>query len=692
MKSFFKLFFFTTVLFSNRLLSQSFSPIAITGFNLDAVAENTTAVSTTGGAIDGSDYVLYSAAYGALYSIANGLPNTGTIASATGTYQLGSYTQNNMLHLTSTQTGTLAFTSPAPYAGISILGFSTEGNVTFDVLVRFTDNSFVNYTNQTFLDWFGAGTPVIAGFDRAGRNSGTPANLTTGNPKMYSVVLPLTCANRAKNVLDLVFTNTATNARLCVMAVSGASAPSFSASSNPVTCLGGTNGSASITASGGIPPYTYTWSTNPLQQTAQAVNLPIGVYTYSTQDNGGCISSATVAITQTINPEPALIVTSNAYSVCSGKSFTLGASGANTYTWAGGTNSNIYSPPSITVGSTTLITYTVAGLTAVNCLRTGSITITINPIPPTSFSATINPLCNNSPQVNLASYVQQTGGVFSGPGVSFGNFTPSITGVGNFVITYSVTDANNCSNSATTSIQVFSLSAPTIIPVSPLCSNASAIQLTTTPTGGTFVGTGISSTGDFSPSIAGGGFHHIVYNITSGPCAANSSVSIQVHAAPVASITASKTFFCKNAQSLFFNGLPTGGTFSGPGMNGAAFNPAQAPVGNNNIIIYKFTDPNGCEDTASIRITVSNCTTLNEQENNTSLLSVFPNPTKGKFSIEVSGNSTIVITNQIGQFVNEFKNDTEQLLRLELNLNAGVYYVNAKNANGNTIRKLVVTD
>src|SRR5690606_24202275 len=100
---------------------------------------------------------------------------------------------------------------------------------------------------------------------------------------MYAVTLPINCLNRSKDIQELVITNTGSNARLCIMALSGASAPTFSANANPATCLGGTNGSASITAIGGIPPYTYTWSTNPLQHTAQINNLSVGVYSYAAQ-------------------------------------------------------------------------------------------------------------------------------------------------------------------------------------------------------------------------------------------------------------------------------------------------------------------------------------------------------------------------------------------------------------------------
>ncbi|MCZ8285483.1 MAG: hypothetical protein O9353_08485, partial [Bacteroidia bacterium] len=84
-----------TLLSSYYVFAQTYTPLTVTGFNMDAVAENTVASTTTSGPIDGSNYAMYSAAYGALYNINKGLPNNGTITSGTRTYQLNSYTGNN---------------------------------------------------------------------------------------------------------------------------------------------------------------------------------------------------------------------------------------------------------------------------------------------------------------------------------------------------------------------------------------------------------------------------------------------------------------------------------------------------------------------------------------------------------------------------------------------------------------------
>ncbi len=61
-------------------------------------------------------------------------------------------------------------------------------------------------------------------------------------------------------------------------------------------CNGEGNGSASSTVSGGISPYTYLWNNG--ETTSAASNLYIGLYQLIVTDNNGCITSASITITQ----------------------------------------------------------------------------------------------------------------------------------------------------------------------------------------------------------------------------------------------------------------------------------------------------------------------------------------------------------------------------------------------------------
>ena len=85
------------------------------------------------------------------------------------------------------------------------------------------------------------------------------------------------------------------------------------------------------------------------------------------------------------------------------------------------------------------------------CATTQTIDITVNPIP----TPTINPvadLCEFAAAVTLVS--NPAGGVFSGPGVVGGDFDPSVASLGTHTVTYTYTDGNGCTASATTDILV----------------------------------------------------------------------------------------------------------------------------------------------------------------------------------------------------------------------------------------------
>ena len=68
---------------------------------------------------------------------------------------------------------------------------------------------------------------------------------------------------------------------------------------NP-TCNNGTNGTATANPNG-IGPYTYSWNTIPIQTTQTATGLSPGIYIVTVTDATGCVSTATVTLT---NPLP----------------------------------------------------------------------------------------------------------------------------------------------------------------------------------------------------------------------------------------------------------------------------------------------------------------------------------------------------------------------------------------------------
>lgn len=501
---------------SASMLSQTYTPVTVTGFNMDAVAENTVASTTTSGPIDGSNYAMYSAAYGALYSINKGLPNSGTVTNGTRTYQLSPYTGNNICYITTGQKDSLILSTPASYAALSLLGFATEGNCAMTITVRFTDGTNQVFSGLTMADWYNGSNAILSGIDRVDRTTGTPGNVSN-NPRLYATDLVLSCANRTKSVSKLVIQNGGTNPRICAFAVSGAALPTYTANVTDA-CFGMTNGKATVVPTGGVPAYTYTWTTSPVQNTVTATSLPPGMYTVTINDGPGCTNTITATVGQ---PTAALTTTiaASSQSLCTGKSTTLTTSGATTYTW-----STSASTASTVISPTTSATYSVSGTTAAGCPITGSINITVNALPVISFSLAQAMLCNNSSTIALNA--TPAGGVYTGTAVTGSNFSPAAAGTGTFTISYSYTNTNGCSASSAVTTTINAAPVVTFsLAQTQFCPNSPPIYLQGTPASGVFSGTGSGVTGTlFTPSAAGVGTHTVTYTYTNpSNCTASAS-------------------------------------------------------------------------------------------------------------------------------------------------------------------------
>jgi len=94
---------------------------------------------------------------------------------------------------------------------------------------------------------------------------------------------------------------------------------------------------------------------------------------------------------------------------------------------------------------------------------------------------------------------------------------------------------------------------------------------------------------------------------------------------PAPTVSAGTGFsVCAYGEVVPLNGSPVGGTWTGVGINGTDFEPADAPLGNNEIT-YSFIAANGCQAEASIVANVSECLSVNENSGD-GIFSVFPNP------------------------------------------------------------------
>lgn len=384
-----------------ELCAQTYTPVAVTGFNNDVVAETgTNAAALTTTVLDLSSNILYSAAFATANGLAGGLPNSGTIVNGTRSYQLAAYNAGNGLFLSANgavantlAAGTLTLVSPAAFSRISLLLFSTEGATTLSATLTFTDGTTAAGGNMTVQDWFNGGNAVSSGFGRTTRGTAPPyiaEGVTANNPRFYRFDIPVACANQSKLLQSVTITylsggGTSFPTRACVMALSGvAYTPlSITPAITHAVC-GSSNGSIALTVSGGTAPLSYRWNTTPVQTQATATNLPGGDHTCTITDANACTTTYQGTVLQ--QSAATLLVSASESTVCEGAQATLTASasgGAVTgYTWQ----------PNNATGAVVVVTpaattrYVVSAQDAFGCPLKDSIDITVKPVPLAAFS------------------------------------------------------------------------------------------------------------------------------------------------------------------------------------------------------------------------------------------------------------------------------------------------------------------
>jgi len=315
--------------------------------------------------------------------------------------------------------------------------------------------------------------------------------------------------------------------------------------------------------------------------------------TYSIVNISGC--SDNDQITVTINPSPDATITPVSDLCLNNPVITLTAHDPGGI-WSGpGVSGSTFNPAIAGVGIHTIGYSIMLG----NCSDSDKITITVLDKP----NATITPvqnLCLNEPGVNLIAH--DTGGSWTGPGLTGNFFDPVAAGTGIHTITYYITNANGCSDSDKISITVMQVPDATISPVDTLCVNNPAIVLVAKDTGG--VWSGAVSNNIFDPSVAGAGSHIVIYNITNtNGCSDNDQITISVVPVPIVNITHEGTFLI-NSPPVTLNATPSGGIFSGEGVTGGIFTPSAAGLGIHVIKYETIPDRYGCMASDTIHIKV----------------------------------------------------------------------------------------
>jgi len=342
-------------------------------------------------------------------------------------------------------------------------------------------------------------------------------------------------------------------------------------------CNGATD---TLHASGGV---TYSWlpsaplsnafSADPIVTVAATTEFFVSV-----TNSAGCTGVDSVMVY--MNTVSAWV--SNDTSVCAGQSLNLTSGGGTGYLWnTGDTTANINVLPA--TGQVYLVT-----VSADYCIDTAGVFVGVNP----------------APLVNLGNDTTTCDGFnldlnAGNPGSAFlwqDGFSQQVYSVFmNGIYSVTVTNSFGCTAKDTLIVTVLPWANAFITQVPPLCFNAPEITLQAAQTGGTWSGTGITSSigGIFNPSYAGIG-NNEVYYIIPGLCGDFDQMTITV--LEVASLTTTKgTDLCGATLNGWIDLSVSGGLppYSILWSNGAVTEDLES-VQTAGVYEVTVTDDNGC--------------------------------------------------------------------------------------------------
>lgn len=228
-------------------------------------------------------------------------------------------------------------------------------------------------------------------------------------------------------------------------------------------------------------------------------------------------------------------------------------------------------------------------------------------ITPSKFTA----ICQNVPAFDLTPYVTPANGTFSGNGVSNNVFNPAAV-QGITPITYTYTNQFGCVSNQTFPLEVTDTTALVKNPLdTAFCLTSGAVTLNTYfNVAGQYTGTGVSG-GVFTPATAGIGQHPVLFEYNNGNCTSRGSLTMLVGDTTAVIPAKVTTVFCRNLAPVELTDFmfPAGGVYSGTGVSGNMFYPAQ-PTADSAAISYVYTNPFGCVSSSAITLYVTDTTTL----------------------------------------------------------------------------------
>ena len=436
--------------------------------------------------------------------------------------------------------------------------------------------------------------------------------------------------------------------------------------------------------------------------------------------SGRQISGENLVISRYTNCNDFAVSASQNKTICAGGEVKLEAavnSGEATFSWSPATGLSAANVSNPVASPSQTTTYTVTATNAEGCTATAQVTVNVSAVPTVSITASsATSFCQGgSVELTAAASTATSSYQWFRNGDEINGATSSRLLV-NSSGAYKVRVSNgSCSEtSAVKEVSVLaSITDNIILRNQNICSGGSAAAIVgETPKGGNGTYTyqwQRSTNGTSFTDIAGattknyeaGALQSTTWFrrlVTSGSCTSTSEpVRITVNPMPVVSLSTFEQT-CHNAAAFTLSGgLPAGGTYLGKGVVNGKFHPGEAGPGIHTIT-YTYTSPEGCTASASQNINVTSCSVTSIDENELKVpVSIYPNPTNGRVSVEVefaSGtDATLRLTDLSGRVIytkvyqKQLKLQESLLLKTEPR---GVYLLQLITKDGAIQRKIVL--
>jgi hypothetical protein len=558
----------------------------------------------------------------------------------------------------SATTSTVAIT-PNATDTYTVTGFNGTCVATTTANLHVTPTPTLNVTGNSSI-CVGATATLTA-------NGASNYTWTPGNAYTATVVTPTLSTNTTYTLVG--------NSAICSSTITGTIVVSPSPT---LTITGGTpicSGSSVILNVGTAT--TYTWSANAGGSTASTVTVsPTTTDTYTVSGaNGGCVKTQTVIISVTATPTLSIFGTT---SICNGNNTILTAAGGSTYTWsanAGSANTN-----TVNVNPTSTDSYTVSSDNG-GCSDSKTVTVNVVNTPTINITGPTMVCSGNSVILNASGTATYTWSSNAGSAnTSSVSITPNTTD------TYTVSgDISGVCPTVNQTITVTYVTTPTvsITGTSTICAGDSTTLTGSGATSYTWSANAAGVTTDtarVSPAATG----TFVLIGEDGGCYDKDSVVVNVNPLPAVVFDMNPNLYCSTDPTVTLTPTPSGGTFTGAGVNAGQFDPNSAGVGSYTLS-YSYTDINSCTNTDTASVTVQMCS-MDIHKFYGYAFSIYPNPTNDLITINsehLPANSVLEIYNNLGQKVSSVVlSSTSSQIEIS-NLANGIY--EARIISNNTI-------